>query len=150
MSEDKVRLVLGADGRPTGEAYVEISGPGARLRAALAKDRQVGWEVAGDPVPPVRNVDAGACEHAACSGSVLKSSMPTMLQAVAEIGGLSGRLGIFDHAVCMRAWVGQRRMVSRWSLCWRQVMPNSSRYVEIFTSSRDEADRRALTGVVLV
>ena len=41
MTEDKVRLVLGGDGRPTGEAYVEISGPGARLRLALAKDRQV-------------------------------------------------------------------------------------------------------------
>ena len=31
-----------------------------------------------------------------------------------------------------------------------QVMPNSSRYVEIFTSTRDEVDRRALTGVMLV
>ena len=41
MSEEKVRLVLGPDARPSGEAYVEISGPGANLRAALAKDRQV-------------------------------------------------------------------------------------------------------------
>lgn len=41
MSEEKVRLVLGPDGRPTGEAYVDISGPGAKLRLALAKDRQI-------------------------------------------------------------------------------------------------------------
>jgi splicing factor U2AF subunit len=70
MTEDKVKLVVGPDGRPTGEAYVEISGPGARLRLALAKDRH--------------------------------------------------------------------------------VMPGSSRYVEIFTSTRDEVDRRLLTGVMLV
>ncbi len=70
MSEDKVKLVVGPDGRPTGEAYVEISGAGAKLRLALAKDRQ--------------------------------------------------------------------------------IMPGSSRYIEIFTSTRDEVDRRALTGVMLV
>ena len=70
FSEDKVKLVLGMDGRPTGEAYVEISGPGAKLRLALAKDRQ--------------------------------------------------------------------------------IMPNSSRYVEIFTSTREEVERRAMTGVMLI
>ncbi|KAK9824055.1 hypothetical protein WJX72_007388 [[Myrmecia] bisecta] len=70
MSDEKVKLVVGADGRPTGEAYVEISGPNAKLPLALAKDRQ--------------------------------------------------------------------------------MMPNSSRYVEIFTSNKDEVDRRALTGVLIV
>ncbi|KAK9825489.1 hypothetical protein WJX74_001008 [Apatococcus lobatus] len=69
MDEQKVKLVMGLDGRPTGEAYVEISGPGAKYRLALAKDRQ--------------------------------------------------------------------------------LMPNSSRYVEIFTSNREEVDRRLLTGVML-
>ncbi len=70
FSEDKVKLVLGMDGRPTGEAYVEVSGPGAKLRLALAEDRQ--------------------------------------------------------------------------------IMPNSSRYVEIFTSTREEVERRAMTGVMLI
>ncbi len=41
MNEQKVKLVMGLDGRPTGEAYVEISGPGAKYRLALAKDRQL-------------------------------------------------------------------------------------------------------------
>lgn len=41
FTEDKIRLVLGMDGRPTGEAYVEISGPGAKLRLALSRDRQI-------------------------------------------------------------------------------------------------------------
>ena len=70
FNEDKVKLVLGMDGRPTGEAYVEVSGPSAKLRLALAKDRQ--------------------------------------------------------------------------------IMPNSSRYVEIFTSTREEVERRALTGIMLI
>ncbi|KAK9801404.1 hypothetical protein WJX73_006914 [Symbiochloris irregularis] len=41
FTEDKIKLVLGMDGRPTGEAYCEISGPGAKLRLALSRDRQV-------------------------------------------------------------------------------------------------------------
>ena len=39
--EDQVKIVLGPDMRPSGEAYVEIVGPDAQLRNALAKDRQV-------------------------------------------------------------------------------------------------------------
>jgi hypothetical protein len=40
-SPEKVRMVIGVDQRPTGEAYVQVSGPRARLRLALAKDRQM-------------------------------------------------------------------------------------------------------------
>ncbi len=41
MAPEKVRMVHGVDGRATGEAYVHISGDGARLRFALAKDRML-------------------------------------------------------------------------------------------------------------
>lgn len=41
VRDDQVKLVMGIDGRPTGEAFVEIAGPGANLALALAKDRQV-------------------------------------------------------------------------------------------------------------
>ena len=41
MAPEKVRMVHGVDGRATGEAYVHISGEGARLRFALAKDRML-------------------------------------------------------------------------------------------------------------
>ena len=41
VREDQVKLVMGIDGRPTGEAFVEIAGPGANLALALGKDRQV-------------------------------------------------------------------------------------------------------------
>ena len=41
IQEDQVKIVLGPDMRPSGEAYVEIIGPDAKLRLALAKDRQV-------------------------------------------------------------------------------------------------------------
>ena len=36
-----MKIVLGPDMRPSGEAYVEIAGSDAKLRLALAKDRQV-------------------------------------------------------------------------------------------------------------
>ena len=41
LREDQIKLVMGPDNRPTGEAFVEITGPGADLASALAKDRQV-------------------------------------------------------------------------------------------------------------
>lgn len=41
MQEDNVRIVKGVDGRLTGEAYVHISGARAKLRLALAKDRNL-------------------------------------------------------------------------------------------------------------
>ena len=41
ITEDQVKIVLGPDMRPSGEAYVEVAGPDAKLRLALAKDRQV-------------------------------------------------------------------------------------------------------------
>lgn len=41
LREDQIKLVMGPDNRPTGEAFVEIAGPGANLALALAKDRQV-------------------------------------------------------------------------------------------------------------
>ena len=41
VRDDQVKLVMGIDGRPTGEAFVEIAGPGASLGLALGKDRQV-------------------------------------------------------------------------------------------------------------
>ena len=39
MQHEEVRIVKGVDERLTGEAYVHISGPRAKLRLALAKDR---------------------------------------------------------------------------------------------------------------
>ena len=41
LREDQIKLVMGPDNRPTGDAFVEIAGPGANLALALAKDRQV-------------------------------------------------------------------------------------------------------------
>lgn len=41
VSDQDIRIVVGPDGRPTGEGYVEIKGPNANLRLALAKDRQI-------------------------------------------------------------------------------------------------------------
>ena len=41
LREDQIKLVMGPDNRPTGEAFVEIAGPGANVALALAKDRQV-------------------------------------------------------------------------------------------------------------
>eukprot|EP00884_Botryococcus_braunii_P021068 jgi/Botrbrau1/7645/Bobra.0159s0089.4 len=70
IREEQVKIVMGMDGRPSGEAYVEVAGPDAKFRLALSKDRQ--------------------------------------------------------------------------------IMPNSSRYVEIFTSNREEVERRMMTGVALI
>ena len=39
--EAGVSIVMGLDGRPAGEAYVTFEGPGADIRAALAKDRMM-------------------------------------------------------------------------------------------------------------
>ncbi len=41
LREDQIKLVMGPDNRPTGDAFVEIAGPGANLALALSKDRQV-------------------------------------------------------------------------------------------------------------
>lgn len=41
IRDDQVKIVMGMDGRPSGEAYVEIAGPDAKFRLALAKDRQI-------------------------------------------------------------------------------------------------------------
>jgi len=39
--ESGVSIVVGLDGRPTGEAYVAVEGPNADIRQALSKDRQM-------------------------------------------------------------------------------------------------------------
>ncbi len=39
MKHSEVRIVKGVDERLTGEAYVHICGPRAKLRLALSKDR---------------------------------------------------------------------------------------------------------------
>lgn len=36
-----MKLVLSADGTPLGEAFVHFSGPRAKLRLGLAKDRSI-------------------------------------------------------------------------------------------------------------
>uniref|UniRef100_A0A7S0RLP4 RRM domain-containing protein n=1 Tax=Pyramimonas obovata TaxID=1411642 RepID=A0A7S0RLP4_9CHLO len=41
LEESGVKLVLGRDGRPTGEAYVYFEGPSADMRSALNKHRQI-------------------------------------------------------------------------------------------------------------
>jgi len=39
LAEDKVKLVLGRDMNPTGEAFCEFSGDGANIKEALLKDK---------------------------------------------------------------------------------------------------------------
>lgn len=41
MSQEKIKIVMGPYGQPTNEAFVEISGAGAKYKLALAKDRQI-------------------------------------------------------------------------------------------------------------
>ncbi len=41
MTEEKIKVILGPFGQPTNEAFVEISGAGAKYKLALAKDRQI-------------------------------------------------------------------------------------------------------------
>ena len=41
MSDEKIKVVMGPYGQPTNEAFVEISGAGAKYKLALAKDRQI-------------------------------------------------------------------------------------------------------------
>ena len=72
LREDQIKLVVGPDNRPTGDAFVEITGPGANLALALAKDRQV---------MPVRR---------ACCCLLSSDTHPRQLVAVAHCGCLPG------------------------------------------------------------
>lgn len=188
VREDQVKLVMGIDGRPTGEAFVEISGPGSNLALALSKDRQVmpvraaSLKVQGlrvitlpklkTPVPipsfgvqaslvlamgkgrqvvlvrwdPLRMTrgavvraatDSRGCRRLAlhlshgCGAVALLSA--AMLRDV--IPWLSGLAPSEDSKVTIECCVG---------------LQNSSRYVEIFSSNREEMERRPLTGGMLV
>ena len=41
LVENNVLIVVGLDGRPTGEGYATFEGPSADIRGAIAKDRQM-------------------------------------------------------------------------------------------------------------
>eukprot|EP00894_Picocystis_sp_ML_P001533 jgi/Pico_ML_1/52050/g2821.t1 len=41
ITEDNVRIVMGLDGRPSGEAFCFLKGPESKLRTALSRNRNM-------------------------------------------------------------------------------------------------------------
>ena len=76
LREDQIKLVMGPDNRPTGEAFVEIAGPGANPALALAKDRQV---------MPVRHFPTWMWLHACVMQTRLLIRRTPGVPAVAEL-----------------------------------------------------------------